>query len=120
MAKTMFEVIIKAKETFYQNADVMVAGFLIRHPDIDPADVELVMMPVPGEGLRFSIEPKELHVPPAMAETCAPDDEVVYSGDYVDGWNACREAMIAKKAKARPDDALVTALATVTTEAKDG
>lgn len=92
-----------AMHNFQRNADTLVAGFLVRNPDIDPADVELVMSST-GGNMRFSIEPKELHVPAEIPEDDCRD---VF---YKDGWNDCRQAMIDGAKKARPADAMVATL----------
>ena len=84
---TIFEAAQKAQDVFHRNVDTLVAGFLIRNPHIDPGDVEMIFQPGPGGVLRFTIEAKELHVPTAIQSGEA-------SQEYMEGWNACRQAMI--------------------------
>lgn len=118
-----------AMHSFQRNADTMVAGFLVRNPDIDPADVDLVMTQ-DGGSVRFSIQPKELYVPQEKhREMVGPEHELeeafhysavnsdeeraAYDAGEVDGWNACRQAMIDATKKARPDGAMVATLDTM-------
>lgn len=126
MSQKLANIALVAKHTFERNIDTMVAGFLIHNPDIDPADVELVMSQT-SDGMRFSIEPKELHVPDQRyrkrvgpehdqvdeydtISMNSDEERIAYEAGEVDGWNACRTAMIEATRKARPADALVSTL----------
>lgn len=87
----------KAMDLFHRNADTLIAGFLIRHPGIDPGDIVLVSQSTP-DGFRFYVDAKELHVPPERAN---PEGYVPHSEGgqtcamaYADGWNDCRQAII--------------------------
>lgn len=84
---TPLDIARRAQEIFHRNSETLVAGFLIRNPDICPEDVELVFQQV-GGSLRFSIEPKELYVP-GVARPGSDTDAA-----YIEGWNACRQEMI--------------------------
>lgn len=115
---SLSEIAIKAQEIFHKNADTLIAGFLITHPDIDPADVQLVFVSNAGK-MTLSIEPKELHVPETMSDAgyrvqhqlgAIGDGELEDAVQYARGWNACRQAMIDQAAAARPVDAIVTNL----------
>lgn len=105
---TLLDAVFKAKEIFHRNSDTLIAGFLVRHPDVDPADVELVFTPGTDGSIKFSIEPKELHVPPVYV---AHND---YGVEYANGWNACRNAMIAKSKAFRAPEAMVSILEAAT------
>lgn len=105
---TVFDTIMRAKDIFHRNADTLIAGYLVRHPDVDPADVEIVFTPMTNGTLRFSIEPKELHVPPA--KVLGAD---AASASYVEGWNDCRLEMIAKAKEFRAPEAMVSTLEAV-------
>lgn len=116
---TIAGVAMKAKATFDRNIDTLVAAFLIRNPDVKPEDVSLVMVSERG-GLRFFIQPKELHVPPVAGEyewqkhMDLEDFGCLGRTDAFNiGWNACREAVIAMAAKAQPADANIVALSGV-------
>lgn len=107
---TLLDAVIKAKEIFHKNADTLIAGFLVRHPDVDPADVELVFTPGTDGTIKFTIDMKELHVP-AVA-----DDEVepFMGGDmnkaYREGWNAARDWVIQQAKTIRAPEAMVSTL----------
>lgn len=92
---TPLDIARRAQEIFHRNSETLIAGFLIRNPDICPEDVELVFQQV-GGSLRFSIEPKELYVPAEKPESTYRGD--VFENDtaeaFVRGWNACRQEMI--------------------------
>lgn len=103
------DVATKAMETFHRNSDTMVAGYLVRHPDVDPADVALVCRVEKGV-FTFRIEPKELHVPPAINESSAPEGEALHHSEYVIGWNACRDAMIAQAKMVKDQDGTIVTL----------
>lgn len=117
MSQKLASIALVAKHTFERNIDTMVAGFLIRNPDIDPADVELVMSTIGGT-MRFSIEPKELHVPPVCeilpSYAAAADGRETVDGARARGWNECRQAMIETTRKARPEAAMVASLDSMT------
>lgn len=86
----------QAMDTFHRNSDTLVAGFLIRHPDVDPAELVLVTQPV-GGSIRFSIERKVPLVPEArhVPEGDIPDDlDAAHQRSANIGWNECRAAMI--------------------------
>lgn len=93
-ARTVFEAAMMAKELFNKNADTLVAGFLIRNPHINPGDIELVYQQT-KDGMRFSVEAKELHVPVARST----DTGYAHDNGYAKGWNACRQAVIDMKAE---------------------
>lgn len=116
----MNDVAHRAQETFHRNSDTLVAGYLVRHPDVDPADVELVMR-VEGSTIKFRIEPKELHVPPAVdiqQEAVTPfskgeinETEYAHRVHHSQGWNACRDEMLkAAKMVKDQDGTLITLL----------
>jgi hypothetical protein len=108
---TAFDAVLKAKELFHRNADTMIAGYLVRHPNVDPATVEIVFTPMTNGTLRFSIEPKEMHVPPALRDNDpGTSDE---GATYRDGWNDCRQAMIDKAVSFRAPEAMVSTLEAV-------
>ena len=95
---TPLDIARRAQEIFHRNSETLIAGFLIRNPDICPEDVELVFQQV-GGSLRFSIEPKELYVPPEdnyMPDIGADqgDLDVAHRMSYSEGWNDCRQEMI--------------------------
>lgn len=94
-----------AMDLFHRNADTLVAGFLIRHPDVDPGQVTLVMRTT-AEGVEFSLKPTKLSVPEAR-----PQSLQLESQDYAynDGWNDCRAEMLAG-ARAMLDGAFVAPL----------
>ena len=98
---TITDMAANAQEVFHRNVDTLIAGYLIRHPDTDPADVTLVFQQL-GGSLRFSIEPRELHVPAQNTYNPQHDDtsntplEFARKSAYADGWNDCRAAMIAE------------------------
>lgn len=95
---TVHEVAKQALDLFHRNADTLVAGFLIRNPDIDPGDIVLVSQATPT-GFRFYVEAKELHVP-GEAEYGIEILGKAMPDDWVNGWNACRQAVIGMKAAA--------------------
>lgn len=103
----------KARAIFEKNVDTHIAMFLIKHPDVDPADVEIVFTPGAGGKIKFSIEPRELHVPPArkVESLQTPDGEAAYTDEFSNGWNACRDAMIAQAKMVRAPEAMVSTLA---------
>lgn len=109
---TVLDAVMRAKDVFHRNADTLIAGYLIRHPDVDPADVELVFTPMTNGTIKFSIEPKELHVPPAKeADSKEPDPkERQLNNAFIEGWNFCRQAMIAKAKEFRAPEAMVSTL----------
>lgn len=93
---TVMEMAMEAQKIFHRNADTLVAGYLIQHPDTDPADLMIVMQHGAMGKITLSLEPKEMHVPPPKF---VPDPQ--FKGDvdeatYAAGWNDCRAAMIAK------------------------
>lgn len=98
----------KARDIFHRNSDTLIAGYLVRHPDTDPADVELVFTPETNGTIRFSIEPKELHVPAAIGPD-TPNARYIDNG-YRTGWNECRAAMIAQAKSVRAPEAMVSTL----------
>lgn len=104
----MQDIAQQAMETFHRNSDTMIAGFLVRNPDVDPADIELVFQTVGGT-MRFSIEPKELHVPAYLPEGVPGTSDL--GATYRDGWNDCREMMIMKAKAARAPDGTIITLA---------
>lgn len=107
-ATQVVDAAVKAANIFHNNCDTLVAGFLIRHPDVHPGDVDLVFTPLPNGALRFGLEVKELHVPPALAEGDPGTQDL--GATYRDGWNACRQAMIDTTKAARPPEADVQPL----------
>lgn len=100
---TVHEVAKQAMDLFHRNADTLVAGFLIRNPDIDPGDIVLVSQATPT-GFRFYVDAKELHVPPE-AEYGTGILGKVMADDWVNGWNACRQHVIAMAKDQRGGDA---------------
>jgi hypothetical protein len=124
-ASRVTELAMKAKEIFETNVNTLVAMFLIRHPDIDPADVILRIAPGAGGKMDFSIEPKGLHVPEeryrpltgpehdqvqAWTSAATPAENNAYDTGFVDGWNSCRLSMIASTEAAIPFDSMNTPL----------
>ena len=95
---SIHELAKKAQEVFHRNIDTLVAGFLIRHPDIDPGDIILVSQAT-SDGFRIYVDAKELHVPPEKSDpeyVAFETDPAAHDAEqkYVDGWNACRQAII--------------------------
>lgn len=87
---SVHELARKAQDLFNRNIDTLVAGFLVRHPDVDPGAVELVMQTTP-DGMRFGIAIKEVFVPAKAPQVSSPSD---HEKSYGQGWDACRQNMI--------------------------
>lgn len=97
---SVHEVTREAMRVFHQNTDTLIAGFLIRHPEIDPGDIVLVTQATP-DGFRVFVDAKELHVPKSKdIDTGHQQDN-----DYARGWNACRQAVIDMTKKYQGGDA---------------
>lgn len=79
----------QARATFDKNIDTMIAAFLIRNPDVNPGDIELVFQPSTDGKMHFWINqcPNGVKLPRAM-EAATGDD--AYQKGYVEGWNGCR------------------------------
>jgi hypothetical protein len=92
---TILSMAQRAKAAFERNIDTIVAAFLIRHPDVDPAEVELVMEP--GEKMQFYLRKRGgVKLPEYMRD-----------GDK--GWNACIDEV--KRLNALPFGAMTTTVA---------
>lgn len=92
---TLFSVAQNAKAIFERNVDTMVAGFLIRHPDVLPGEIELVLRMGEDRSLNIVIErkggiqfPSELG--PSLVEP--EDKEYDYERGVVHGWNTAIKA----------------------------
>ncbi len=119
-AVSAFDGARRARDIFHNNSDTLVAGFLVRNPDVDPATIQLVFTPQPDGVIRFSIEPRELFVPDARAvpsrESFDDDnedrDDLEFTKEdyFTAGWNSCRAEMIRLIQMKRAPDAMVSAL----------
>jgi hypothetical protein len=97
---TLFSVARHAKETFERNIDTIVAAFLIRHPDVLPNEIELVMRPGDDRALHFTIERKGgIRFPEELPEgefDPNADDQDDTGADYAKGvahgWNKAIQA----------------------------
>lgn len=94
---TPHELAMQAREVFDRNLDTLVAGFLIRNPDIDPSTVRINLEVTPN-GLSAFVTPVQIQVPgekpdPFYEEGTDPFEHARREA-YVDGWNACREELI--------------------------
>lgn len=87
--QTLFSVAENAKNVFERNIDTIVAAFLIRHPDVLPGEIELVMRPGDDRSLHIQIERKGgIRFPEELVE---PDDDEFDRG-VVHGWNKAIQA----------------------------
>jgi len=113
----------KAMDVFHANSETIIAAYLIRHPDVDPADVEVVMSMEKSE-FRCRVEPRELHVPPFRAlmslddflsqHPCLKPEDYEKERLVTRGWNECRAQMLeAAKAAKDGDGTVVTLLSDV-------
>lgn len=94
--QTLFSVAQNAKAVFERNIDTMVAGFLIRHPDVLPGEIELVMRPGEDRSLVFQIERKGgIQYPEERGVPALADGSVAttYDVGLAEGWNACLQAV---------------------------
>lgn len=87
MAKgtTILDLARKARETFDRNIDTMIAAFLIRNPEVNPGDIELVFQPSVDGKMHFWITPRVLGVK-------LPKDLTGEGGEheeYRKGWHDC-------------------------------
>lgn len=95
---TLYSVAQRAKETFSRNIDTLVAGFLIRHPDVLPGEVELVMRMGEDRSLNIQIERKGgIRFPEEMHAGQMPDGPTEIIGDRFNegvahGWNSAIKA----------------------------
>lgn len=99
MAKgdTLFSAAQKAKDTFSRNIDTLVAAFLIRHPDVLPGEIELVMRMGDDRSLNIQIErkggirfPEEIPEPTSNPGDGEAMDE--YNRGTAHGWNSAIQA----------------------------
>lgn len=105
----------EAREIFQKNADTIVAGFLVRHPDVDPSDIRLIYEII-GSTMRFRVEYLPLHVPPVRHDFETVDG-TAYTVDeeqaHNSGWNAARQWVLDQAQSAIAPDGLVITLAQV-------
>lgn len=87
MADTLLSVAQRAKDAFARNIDTLVAGFLIRHPDVLPGEVELVMRHGEDRALHITIERKGgIRFPEELSVADGTDERVAH------GWNSAIKA----------------------------
>ena len=95
---TAHEMARRAQEVFHQNIDTLVAGFLIRHPEIDPSTVRINMQAT-TDGMSAFVTPVQIPIPEAkeVPGTVGPVTMFDAAGEqaFCLGWNACRDALIA-------------------------
>lgn len=92
---TLFSVAQNAKAIFERNVDTMVAGFLIRHPDVLPGEIELVLRMGEDRSLNIVIERKGgIRFPDELtdAEDAGADTGLGYREGVIHGWNSAIRA----------------------------
>jgi hypothetical protein len=94
-ADTLYAVAQQAKTMFDRNIDTLVAAFLIRHPDVLPGEIELVMRMGEDRSLRIVVERKGgIQFPEELGNVDAVDGGQVdeFNRGVIHGWNTAIKA----------------------------